>query len=412
MTTPDEATPPPDWARIRERVPLEPGVTMLNTGSFGPTSEPVFARVTELRHKQAAGPTDFFTRQLPPLLWNARQRFADFVGCTPSRVVFTANVSMAVNIVANGLTVDGPGELLMSDWEYLPMQWCWERYAERHGLRIKLFRVDHPPASAEAIVDAAVAAMNSETKLLFFSHIFSPTGLVLPASRLCQAARERGIVSVVDGAHAPALIPLDTNEIGADYYTGNCHKWLLAPFGAGFLIANENRLAQLEPTNISWGYKANEYPLGIPEAGHTPDSPDRFGSTERTRRLEFEGTREICSWLVIPEAIDFLASIGWEPIRQRTQQLSHYCRQRIGAERNLAALTPATADLSAAMTAFRLPEGIDLNRLRSELWDRERIEVPVFERNGFSILRVSHYFYNTEAEIDHLAQVLAKFLKG
>src|SRR6185436_7435967 len=144
-------------------------------------------------------------------------------------------VSAAINLVASGLPLESPGEVLMTDHEYGSMVWCWERAAARRGLSIRTFPLPTMASDPGLIVEAAVAAMTPRTRLFFFSHVLSPTGLVLPAKELCAEARRRGIITVVDGAHAPAMIPLDLDDIGADFYGANCHKWLLAPTGAGFL---------------------------------------------------------------------------------------------------------------------------------------------------------------------------------
>src|SRR5215510_5164502 len=129
----------PDWLAARRRIILDPTVTMLNTGSFGPLPRPVFDRATELRRRLAAGPTDFFVRQAPPLLWESRERTAAFLGTTPTRLVFTTNVSAAINLVASGLRLASPGEILMTDHEYGAMVWCWERVGQRQGLSVKTF---------------------------------------------------------------------------------------------------------------------------------------------------------------------------------------------------------------------------------------------------------------------------------
>ena len=173
-----------DWTAARARVILDPTVTMLNTGSFGPLPEPVFARVTDLRRRLAAGPTDFFVRQAPPLLWDARERTAAFLGTVPQRLVFTTNVSAAINLVASGLRLNAPGEILMSDHEYGAMIWCWERAAQRQGLTIRTFPLPTMATSPAEIVEAAKRAMTPRTRMLFFSHVLSPTGLVLPAKEL------------------------------------------------------------------------------------------------------------------------------------------------------------------------------------------------------------------------------------
>jgi isopenicillin-N epimerase len=394
----------PDWAAARRRVHLDPAVTMLNTGSFGPTPVPVFDRVTELRRQLAAGPTDFFVRRLPPLLWHARERTAAFLGTKPERLVFTSNVSAAINLVASGLRIDSPGEILLTDHEYGAMHWCWERAAARQGLTLRTFPLP-TMGTPDEIVAAATAAMTPRSRLFFFSHVLSPTGLVLPAKELCAAARERGIVSVVDGAHAPAMIPLDVSDVGADFYTGNLHKWLLAPIGCGFLVVGPGNEDRLEPLHVSWGYKPDQYPIGEDVRRNGPDDPDAYGSTPRTRYLEFEGTRDVCPWLAVPDAVDFQAALGWDAVHGRHAELAAYTRERI----RLPPATPADRRQSGAMTAFELPAGVDVLALRRRLWEH-RIEIPVIDRPDRVLIRVSHHFYTTEAEIDRLAEVLPTLL--
>lgn len=393
-----------DWAAARARIILDPTVTMLNTGSFGPLPVPVFDRVTELRRMLAAGPTNFYVRQAPPLLWEARARTASFLGTTPQRLVFTSNVSAAINLVASGMKLNAPGEILMSDHEYGAMIWCWERAAQRQGLTIRTFALPTMTNDPAEIVRAATAAMTPRTRVLFFSHVLSPTGLVLPAKELCAEARRRGITTVVDGAHAPVLIPLNVSDVNADFYCANLHKWLLAPSGAGFLAIGPGNEDRLQPLHVSWGYHADKYPIGELAQSTGPDARDVYGSTPRTRFLEFEGTRDFCPWLAVPAAIDFQSEYGFDVIRARIAELAEYTRRTIGAL-GLPLATPATPGMSGAMTAFELPRGTSAPTLRKELWAR-RVEIPVIERPNRLLLRVSHHFYTTEDEIDRLAAVL------
>ncbi len=399
-----------DWAAARQRMLLDPTVTMLNTGSFGPLPEPVFERATELRRRLAAGPTDFFVRQMPPLLWEARERTATFLGTTAQRLVFTSNVSAAINLVASGLRLGAPGEILMSDHEYGAMIWCWERAAQRQGLTIRTFALPTMTSDPTEIVEAATKAMTPRTRLLFFSHVLSPTGLVLPAKELCAEARRRGIMTVVDGAHAPVFIPLNVAEVNADFYASNLHKWLLAPSGAGFLAIGPGNEDRLQPLHVSWGYFADKYPIGetIPSANR--DARDGYGSTPRTRFLEFEGTRDPGAWLAVPAAIDFQAQFGFDKVRSRIAELAAYTRQVIGEGGvGLPLATPAVSVLCGAMTAFVLPADARAPELRKELWTR-RVEIPVIERPNRLLIRVSHHFYTTEGEIDRLAEVLREIL--
>lgn len=385
--------PAADWADARAAMMLDPTVANLNTGSFGPTPRRVFQRVTELRSHLAAEPMDFLVRQIPPLLWRARERFAEFLGCDPRRLIFTTNVTTSINLVASSLQFPSQGEILLTDHEYGAMHWCWERMARRLGLTLRTFPLPTRTEDPAAIVEAAVAAMTSRTRLFFFSHVLSPTGLVLPARELCQEARRRGILTVVDGAHAAAFVPLHLDQIGADFYGGNGHKWLLAPIGTGFLHLGENCLDRLQPLQISWGWHSSRCDL---------DERDEFGSTPRLRRLEFEGTRDVCPWLVVPEAIDFQTSLGFDRIRQRQRELVQHVRRRL---QRLRPATPEHELLSGPLMAFEMNTRVDPATLREWLWTA-RIELPVIERPDRLLIRTSTHFYNTESEVDHLAEVL------
>jgi isopenicillin-N epimerase len=380
---------------------LDRGVVNLNTGSFGPLPRPVFERVTALRRRLAEEPMDFLVRGAPPLLWKARDCLARFLGTDPRRLVFTANVTASINLVASSLRLAGPGEILLTDHEYGAMHWCWQRAAQRQGLTLRTFSLPPLPAHPREIVAAACAALGERTRLLFFSHVLSPTGMVLPARELCAEARRRGVLTVVDGAHAPAMLPLDLDAISADYYGGNCHKWLLAPTGSGFLSFAPGAADRLEPLQVSWGWR--------PGPGD-PDERDEFGSTPRLRRLEFEGTRDPCPWLAVPAAIDFQAELGWDAVQQRMAELAAHVRRRLGQEIGLLPATPSSPELCGALTAFRLPPGVDAPALRRGLWERHRIEAPVVERPDGLLLRVSTHFYNTEDEVDRLANALPDLL--
>lgn len=389
------------WSEARARMMLDPRVINLNTGSFGPSPRVVFERVTALRQRLAEEPMDFLIRTAPKLLWHARERLAAFLGGDPRRLVFTANVTAAINVVASSLSLPAHGEILLSDYEYGAMHWCWERAAQRQGLTLRTFALPILPSSPDEIVDAAVAAMTERTRLLFFSHVLSPTGMILPARALCAEARRRGIITVVDGAHAPAFLPLELDSVGADYYGANCHKWLLAPIGSGFLYAAPGTLERLQPLQVSWGWRADRTRL---------DESDDFGSTPRLRLFEFEGTRDLCPWLAVPSAIDFQAELGWQLIRQRIAELTRHVRRRLTGLAGLEPNTPDSPELSGAMVAFRLPSGIDAPSLRRRLWEEHRIEVPIIERPDRLLLRTSTHFYNTEAEVDRLAEALPALL--
>jgi isopenicillin-N epimerase len=395
--------PDADWADARAAMLLDPAVANLNTGSFGPLSRAVFRRVTELRHRLAEEPMDFLVRAVPDLLWRARAALGEFLRVEPTRLLFTSNVSASINLVASSLQLASPGEVLLTDHEYGAMHWCWERAARRMGLTLRTFALPTRAEDPGEVVAAAEAAMTPRTRLFFFSHVLSPTGLVLPARELCELARRRGVLTVIDGAHAPVLVPLDLSAIPYDFYGANAHKWMLAPTGSGFLAVGPGNEDRLQPLHVSWGYHT---------AAKNLDERDEFGSTARLRRLEFEGTRDVCPWLCLPEAIDFQAALGYERIRARHRELVRHVRSRFADFADLRPATPENPASSGALMAYEVSGargGGDPALLRKALWDA-RIEVPVIERPDRLLIRTSTHFYNTEAEVDRLANSLPGIL--
>jgi isopenicillin-N epimerase len=386
-----------DHAQARAAMLLDASVANLNTGSFGPLPKAVFERVTQLRRRLAEEPMDFLLREMPGHLRQARESLAKFLHADPYRLIFTANVTTSVNIVASSLMLTAPGEILLTDHEYGAMHWCWERAAQRRGLTLRTFPLPILATAPQEIVDAACKAMTPKTRLFFFSHVLSPTGLVLPAKELCAEARRRGILTLVDGAHAPAMIPLDLDDLAADFYGANCHKWLLAPTGAGFLYVGKGNEDRLQALQVSWGWRPDRTQL---------DQRDEFGSTPRIRFYEFEGTRDICPWLAVPSALEFQHALGYDIIRGHNERLVQYVRNRFAGLASLSLATPTHADLHGFLTAFRLPPSVDALAWRKALWQRFRIEAPVVERPEGLLLRVSTHFYNTEGEIDQLGRAV------
>ncbi len=383
--------------QARDAMLLDPTATNLNTGSFGPLPRAVFERVTAFRHRLAEEPMDFLLREMPGHLWSAREALAAFLHGDARRLVFTANVSASINIVASGLALDGPGEILLTDHEYGAMHWCWERFAQQHGITLRTFPLPILAREPVEIIEAATAAMTPNTRLFFFSHVLSPTGMVLPAKKLCAEARQRGIITVVDGAHAPAMIDVRLDDIDADFYGANCHKWLLAPTGSGFLYLGRGNEDRLEPLQVSWGWRRENRPA---------DERDDFGTTPRLRYYEFEGTRDICPWLTVPTAIDFQKQLGYEAIREHNESLVKYVRERFARIKELTLATPTHPAMHGFLTAFRLPARVNAQTWRNALWQRWRIEAPIVERPEGLLIRVSTHFFNTCEEIDKLSDAV------
>lgn len=388
---------------VRSRLALAPGITYLNSGSFGPLARSVADSVASLRSQMAQDPMDFMLRRLPPLLWNARARLANFLSADPHQLLFTANVTEAVNLIAASVRLTTPGEILLSDREYVTMQWCWERAAKRCSLDLRTFSLPTQPSTPDELLLAAEKAMSSRTRLLFISHVVASTGTIIPVREICEIANRRGIVTVIDGAHGPVLTSVNLSEIECNYYVGSGHKWLLAPTGTGFLYFGASAVDSIEPFQISWGCQAQN-------AGEVAGERDAFGSTPRLRRLECQGTRDLCPWLAVPDAIDFLGTHGFSEVSRRMRELAAYTRSRLSGLSGLVPVTPDHPAMSGGMTSYVFSSRTVPSDLQARLWEKFRIEVGILQQAERTAVRVSTHFFNTEADIDLLAAALVELL--
>lgn len=385
------------WAQQRQKMCRDTSSIYLNCGSYAPLPKPVHEAVTDLRRRLAESPSDFHWRQTPPLLDLARTRLAAYLNCGASTLLLLSNATFGINIVAASLRLPPESEILCTDHEYLAMRYCWERAAAGSGCRIRTATLPFPTEDAATIVSAVCREIGPRTRVLFFSHVTSPTGLILPARDLCRLARERGLLVVIDGAHAPGMIPLDLADVNPDFYAGNCHKWMMAPSGAGFLYVHPDRCDQLQPIVTSWGWQFDR---------SNAHAPSGWGASYWARNFEYHGTADRCSQMVIPHALDFRDSIGEPAIFSRTRFLAEYARNRM-RDTGHDAVSSASTELSAAMTVFDVPK-LDVLRARNWLWERFHIEAPFTHVAGRYYLRVSTAWFNTTGEINQLADAIRR----
>lgn len=396
-----------DWELLRQKVLLEDSVNNLNCGSFGPTWRSAHQHAAELRGRLASAPMDFFLRMVPGQLEGARKRLAAWVNHPWRSLFFTSNVSVAINLVAKSLMPPGfRGAVLLTDLEYGCMRWCWESWCANSGAELRVVDLPRFPKDPAEILDAFREKMTPSVKIVFFSHIISATGMILPAREICALARKKGIVSVVDGAHGPGQLPLDLPSIGANAYCANLHKWLGVPAGSGMVAFDDEIKDRLDPLVISWGYRGycsqssglDKLPL---------DSPDEWGGTPRLRRLEFQGTQDVCPWLSTGAALQEWDTIGPEKIYGKQRILSDYTRQKMSGK-GWKCWTPDNREMQGAMTAWELSGTWNLDVVRNWLRQKYQTEVGLNRLpTGELLLRVSNHFFTRESEIDVLIRALS-----
>ncbi|HOX25737.1 MAG TPA: aminotransferase class V-fold PLP-dependent enzyme [Candidatus Krumholzibacteria bacterium] len=380
---------------LRDLFLLDHDWVFLNHGSFGACPKPVHDRYQELQRELERNPVAFLAedREFPERMRAARQALADVLGARRDDLVFVPNATFGVNLVARSLPLGRGDEVLVTDHAYGAVDRTWQFVCERRGARLVRAPIDLPVTSAAQVVEAVWSNVTERTRVLCLDHLTSSTALVVPVGELAQRARREGILTVVDGAHAPGQIDLDVGDLGADVYVGNCHKWLLAPKGAGFLWARPDIQPQLEPLVVSWGWRS-----------------DRPGPSRFVDEHEWTGTRDPAACLAVPAALAFRAAHDWPRVGRRCHALLRDVRQEIGRLTGRSSICPDDDRWYAQMHALPLPP-CDRARVQRELRERYRIEVPLTEWRSRPLLRVSIQGYNTRADADALVRAMAQLLK-
>ena len=376
---------------LRDLFLLGDDVVYLNHGSFGACPRPVFDAYQRWQLELERKPMDLLVRRFASEMAGARRTLAEYVGAAPDDLVYVSNATTGLNTVARSLTLEPGDEILATDHEYGALDRTWRFVCERRGARYVRAPVETPVAQPDDVVDAVWSGVTERTRVLFMSHITAPTGIVFPVAELARRARERGILSVIDGAHAPGQIPLDLESLGADVYAGNCHKWMMAPKGAGFLHVRRGVQDLIEPLVISWGWRSER------------PGPSRF-----IDRHEWQGTRDISAYLTVPAAIGFMRKHDWPEVRARCHGRLSEVRERIVEEVGLEPIV-GSEELFAQMTAFRLPP-TESEAFQSRLLAEHAIEAPVIRFGDGAVLRLSVQGYNTTDDLDRFVGALRAML--
>jgi isopenicillin-N epimerase len=355
----------------------------LNHGSFGACPRPVFEEYRRWQRELERQPVEFLARRLDGLTEAAKDPLAAEIGAPPDDLVFVTNATSGMNVVARSLEL-GPGdEVLMSNHEYGAVELLWQQVCERSGATLVRAEVRAGPE----LVDDLWRSVTSRTRVISVSHLTSATALVFPVEEICRRGREQGILVAVDGAHAPGQLDVDVETVGADFYAGNCHKWLCAPKGAGFLHVLPEHQDLMVPPVVSWGSK--------PGASFA-------------ERFRWPGTYDPAAFLAIPAAIDFLARHDWGEVRRRCHGLAELGRVRLAELTGIEPLAPDATWLGQ-MVAAGLPE-LDHPHLQRRLYDEHRIEIPVQRWQGRPVIRASFQGYNDESDLDALIAALRVLL--
>jgi isopenicillin-N epimerase len=390
-----------DNTGLRDLFLLDPNIVFLNHGSYGACPRPVFEVYQQWQRELEHQPVEFLGRGFASSMRTAREELAAYVHAAPKDLVYVPNATTGLNVVARSLQLQPGDEVLTTDHEYGALDRTWRFVCGKRGATYANHPVTLSIRSAEDVIETIWAGVTQRTRVLFISHITSPTALILPVAELIRRAREAGVLTVVDGAHAPGQIPLDLTALGVDFYAGNCHKWVGGPKGAGFLYARHEVQRLLEPLVVSWGWnRGNEVDTLL----NLGESTSRFIDEH-----EWQGTRDPAAYLSVPAAIQFQADHDWPRVRAECHELLRDARRRIGELTGLPPICPDSPEWYAQMAAFSLP-ACDGATLQRRLYDEYRVEVPVIQWGGRQFVRVSVQGYNTPDDIEALVQALENLL--
>jgi isopenicillin-N epimerase len=378
---------------LKKHFQLDPSVVFLNHGSFGATPKPVFNMYQYWQRELERQPVEFLGRRHNALMAESRATLAKVLGTSADNLVYTQNVTISLNIVARSLELGAGDEVLSTDHEYGALDRTWRFLEKEHGFTYINQKIPVPLNSARDFVDAFWSGVTPYTRVIFLSHITSPTAIIFPIEEIIQRARTAGIITIVDGAHVPGQIPLDLDALGADFYGGNLHKWFMSPKGAGLLYARSEMQYLLKPLVVSWGYESL-----------TP------GNSRFIDHHEWWGTRDLAAFLSVPAAIEFQEKYNWNEVRDNCHVLARETQKRIC---DLTGLAPLHSDAHCwfhQMFAAPLKVDTDIVALKERLYNEYSIEVPLIDWNGYKLIRVSIQGYNSQKDVDALLIALHELL--
>jgi isopenicillin-N epimerase len=379
---------------------LRDDVIFLNHGSFGACPREVFEAYQSWQLELERQPVAFLGRDLTDRMRVPRVALAGELGTEPDNIVGLVNATEGLNIVAQSLDLQPGDEIVTTDHEYSALEKTWAYIARHTGARVIVVKVPMPLVSEAAFTDGIIDTFTDRTRVLFLSHITSPTALVFPIERSIREAKARKIWTVIDGAHTPGHIPLNLDALDVDFYVGNCHKWLMTPKGSGFLHVRPELQRLINPLVISHGWTADS---------KLPGAKGAFGNSPFIDELEMQGTRDPAAWLAVPAALAFRNQQGWAGVAAHCQMLAQDTALRLA---ELTSLPPLSAPEFCApqMVAIPIPDVDDPVEFQRQLMERYQIEIPVFKWQERSIVRLSVQGYNSKAQMDLLTDALTEML--
>lgn len=367
---------------------LDKNITFLNHGSFGSCPKPIFSEYQRLQLELESNPVQFIQKKQATYLKIAKERLANYIGCSANDFFFTSNPTFAVNTIMRSLDLKEGDEILSTNHEYGAMDRTWNFYCKKSGAKYIRQNISLPVVSKEQILEEFWSGYTSKTKIVFLNQISSATALIFPVKEICDKARELGLITIIDGAHVPGQMDLNIAELNPDFYTGTLHKWMLAPKGSSFLYVKKSFQEMLDPLIVGWGYES------------VSPSESQFLDYQ-----EFQGTREISAFLCSPKVIDFLEENDWKNKAKECRSIVLNNYQRFCDLLNTKPICPITSEFLVQMASIPVNTSNPV-ALKELLFNKYKIEIPVMALNGNYFIRYSINAYNSQDDLDILFNAL------
>lgn len=372
---------------------LRKDITFLNFGSFGACPKPIFEDYQKWQLELEQEPVQFITVNGLQYLQNSRQSLADFLHCDSDDLVFVTNPSYAINIIAKSLKLESGDEILSTDIEYGACDKTWNYYCEKSNAKYIRQPINLPITTKEKFIEDFFKGLSKNTKAIFISHITSSTAVKFPVKEICEIAKDKGLLTIVDGAHAPGHVELNLSDIKADIYTGACHKWMLTPKGCSFLYIKKEFQHLFDPLIISWGFNAL-FP-----------SHSKFLDYH-----QMQGTRDFSAFLTVPKAIEFLRTNNWEKVSEDCRNMVRNNAMKFCELAGTRPVSPINDEFLGQM--FSIPvKTTEPEKLQRHLFEHYKIEIPVMRQDKDVYLRYSINAFNTQQDLDKLYDALIEIKK-
>ena len=372
---------------------VNPDITYLNFGSFGACSRPAFEDYQKWQLELETEPVQFMIVNGPAYLKRSREALAQYVQCDADDLVYVTNPSYGINIIAKSLRLKPGDEILSTNLEYGALDRTWNYYCKKAGAKYVRQPISLPIVSKEQFIEDFFKGLSNTTRAIFISQITSATALIFPVKEICAIAKEKGLLTIVDGAHVPGHIDLNISEMQADVYTGACHKWMCTPKSCSFLYVKKDLQHLFDPLLISWGYES------------AAPSHSQFLDYH-----QLQGTRDFSAFLTVPKALEFFQENDWQKVASACRQLAHSNYVRFCDLLHTQPICPVTDEFLGQMCSIPVntpwPE-----KLKQLLFDKYRIEVPVMRQDVSIYIRYSIQAFNTQEDLDILYEALKEIIE-